>query len=186
MSIDKVTKDKKRVISLPKAIKIMQDYKLLNYNAYQTLVKNGYSKKYADANARYTIEACSQRIKDSLELVQDTTNKEVASTVNDLYGVIGITREKVLKEYQSIVEQNINIAVKLRALEPLLKQEGINWDDKQQNQAQAVNIVSHILYVCRTRHIVRHDYRYAMGGGDTNQRKVTNNIYTPPPYLTTK
>ena len=141
MSKDTLHKENKSKMSLQKAIKIMNDYKANNFNAYKTLKANGYSEKYALANARYTIEACSNRIKESLQLVKDIDSKEVSTVTSSLYDIVGISREKVLKEYQSIVEQNINIAVKLRALEPLLKQEGINWVEKEQNQAQAVQIV---------------------------------------------
>ena len=131
----------KRTMSLPKAIKIMQDYKRLNYNAYQTLKANGYSEKYALANARYTIEACSQKIKESLDIDTNTNSKDVALTTSNLYEAIGLSKQEVLNELVKIIKQDLNFAVKLRALEPFVRQEGIKWDEKETQQAQSVSIV---------------------------------------------
>lgn len=116
----------------------MSDYQKNNYNACKTLLENGYSEQYAEANARYTIDACSDRIKQSLQIQDATSNKDVAKT---LYDVIGLTREDVLNELAKIIKQDLNYAVKLRALEPFVRQEGIKWDEKETQQAQSVSIV---------------------------------------------
>lgn len=138
MSKEKVTGIDNRRISLQRAVKIMSEYQKNNYNAFKTLIDNGYSEQYAKANARYTIDACSDRIKQSLQIEQATDNKEVAKT---LYDVIGLTKEDVLNELAKIIKQDLNYAVKLRALEPFVRQEGIKWDEKETQQAQSVSIV---------------------------------------------
>ena len=135
-----VSTEVKRVISLPKAIKIMKDYKRNNFNAFKTLMENGYTEKYAQANSRYTIQACSDRIRDSLAITNED-NKEVANTVTDLYAIVGLSKEEVLNELAKIIKQDLNFAVKLRALEPFVRQEGIKWDEKETQQAQSVSIV---------------------------------------------
>ena len=140
MNTDSSNKEVKRVISLPKAIKIMKDYKRNNFNAFKTLVENGYTAKYAQANSRYTIKACSDRIKTSLAITDDSTNKEVSETVTDLYAVIGLSKEEVLQELAKIIKQDINLAVKLRAMEPFVRLQGIKWDEKETQQAPQVVI----------------------------------------------
>lgn len=134
----KTTKDR-RVISIDKAIKLMDDYKKNNFNAYKTLIQNGYSESYAMKQAKYTLTAAKEKIQEALQIQGDT--KEVATKASDLYSVVGLSREQILKEYQSIIQQNINLAVKLRALEPLIRQEGIKWDEKETQQAPSVSIV---------------------------------------------
>lgn len=141
MSKEVTQEVQKRVIPLSKAIKIMKDYKKNNFNAFKTLLDNGYSESYAHANARYTIQACSDRIKESLAITNDDTSKEVANTVTDLYATVGLSKEEVLNELVKIIKQDLNYAVKLRALEPFVRQEGIKWDEKETQQAQAVQIV---------------------------------------------
>ena len=135
MSKERVTGIDNRRISLQKAVKIMSDYEKSNYNAYQTLLKHGYSEQYAKANARYTIDACSDRIRQSLQLDNVKDNKEVAKT---LYEVIGLSKEEVLNELVKIIKQDLNYAVKLKALEPFVRQEGIKWDEKDDIQAPQI------------------------------------------------
>lgn len=133
----KDTKKDKRKLPIDKAVKILADYKKNNYNAYKTLIENGYSEIYAKANARYTINSAKDKVDSALELDYSKSVKDTAST---LYDVVGLSREEILKEYQSIIQQNINLAVKLRALEPLIRQEGIKWDEKEAQQAPSVAI----------------------------------------------
>jgi len=131
----------KRTIALPKAIKIMQDYKRFKYNAYKTLINNGYTVKYALANARYTIEASSDKVKQSLLIDQkDQNSKEISTLTEGLYEAIGLSKQEVLNELVKIIKQDINLAVKLRALEPFIAQEGIKWDQKETIQAPQVAI----------------------------------------------
>jgi len=131
----------KRNIPLPKAIKIMQDYKRFKYNAYKTLINNGYTIKYALANARYTIEASSDKVKQSLLIDQkDQNSKEISTLTEGLYEAIGLSKQEVLQELVKIIKQDINLAVKLRALEPFIAQEGIKWDQKETIQAPSVAI----------------------------------------------
>lgn len=125
-------------MTLDKAIKLMDDYKRNNFNGYKTLMQNGYSENYALKQARNCLQSAREKIQNALNITGDT--KEIAQKTSDLYSVVGITREQVLKEYQSIINQNINIAVKLRALEPLIRQEGIKWDEKETQQAPQVVI----------------------------------------------
>lgn len=131
------TKDR-RVIPLEKAMKLMNDYKANNYNGYKTLIENGYSESHSLKQAKITLDRARERIEQALELKGD--KKEVIEQASNLYSVIGVTREDILKEYRSILEQNINLAVKLRALEPLIRQEGIKWDEKEEQKAPQVVI----------------------------------------------
>jgi len=144
----------KRTIALPKAIKIMQDYKRFKYNAYKTLINNGYTVKYALANARYTIEASSDKVKQSYTIEassdkvkqsllidqKDQNSKEISTLTEGLYEAIGLSKQEVLNELVKIIKQDINLAVKLRALEPFIAQEGIKWDQKETIQAPQVAI----------------------------------------------
>jgi uncharacterized phage-like protein YoqJ len=46
----------------------------------------------------------------------------------------------VLNELVKIIKQDLNYAVKLRALEPFVRQEGIKWDEKEEQKAPQVVI----------------------------------------------
>jgi transposase len=135
MNKEKVVK----TMSIDKAVKIINDYKKNNFNAYKTLIQNGYSESSALKQAKRTIDNAKDKIDNALQL-KDKDLRQTSEIVSDLYSVVGITREDVLKEYQSIVKQNINLAVKLRALEPLIHQEGIKWNDKEEQKAPSIVI----------------------------------------------
>jgi hypothetical protein len=61
----------------------------------------------------------------------------------DLYKRVGIQRENVLKQYKYVIEQTRDMSSKLKALSPLLKQEGIDLTNGgEQQQAPVINIVS--------------------------------------------
>jgi len=132
-------KSKAKSMSIDKAVKIINDYKKNNFNAYKTLIQNGYSESSALTQAKRTIDVAKNKIDTALQL-ENKNIRETSEIVSDLYSVVGLSREDVLKEYQSIINQNINLAVKLRALEPLIRQEGIKWDDKEESKAPQVVI----------------------------------------------
>jgi transposase len=134
----KTTKDTK-IMSIDKAVKLINDYKKNNFNAYKTLIQNGYSDSVALKQAKRTIDVAKDKIDSALQL-EHKSIRETSEIVSDLYSVVGLSREDVLKEYQSIINQNINLAVKLRALEPLIRQEGIKWDEKEEQKAPSVVI----------------------------------------------
>jgi hypothetical protein len=138
MSKERIKDKTKRKMPMDKAVKILSDYKRNNFNGYKTLIDNGYSEIYSKANSRFTLNAAKDKVDNALQL-KDIG--DVKDTANTLYDVIGLSKQDVLNELVKIIKQDINLAVKLRALEPFVKQEGINWVEKEHNQAQAVQIV---------------------------------------------
>lgn len=137
--VERKTTKNTKIMSIDKAVKLINDYKKNNFNAYKTLLQNGYSESSALKQAKRTIEVAKQKIDSALQL-KDKDISETSEIVSDLYSVVGLSREDVLKEYQSIIQQNINLAVKLRALEPLIRQEGIKWDEKEEQKTPQVVI----------------------------------------------
>jgi hypothetical protein len=130
----------KRHIPLPKALKIMQDYKKNNYNGKKTLLENGYTELTADKAAKTILTSARERVSESLQLDRATTTAEVSDTVDNLFAVIGMERSEVLGYFRDIIRQDLNYAVKLRALEPLLREVGVNWLDKQVDSTPSVVI----------------------------------------------
>ena len=130
----------KRQIPLPKALKIMSDYRKNNYNGKKTLIENGYTEMTADKAAKTILTSAKERVSDSLQLDKSASVTDVSNTVEDLFAVIGMSREETLGYFRDIIRQDLNYAVKLRALEPLLRVLGVNWLDKAEEKQPSVVI----------------------------------------------
>lgn len=104
---------------LEKAKKVLQAYKEHNYNARKALPTVGYSGNNARANGGRTIDTAVNRLAQS-------GNK------NEILEYLGMTRKNIAEEYTKVIKQDKNYPAKLRALEPLLKHEGIQWDETKQ------------------------------------------------------
>lgn len=130
----------KRQIPLPKALKIMSDYKRNNYNGKKTLLENGYTELTADKASKQILTSAKERVGESLQLDKATSASEVSDVVGDLFAVIGMPRDEVIGYFRDIIRQDLNYAVKLRALEPLLRVLGVNWLDKPVESTPSVVI----------------------------------------------
>ena len=107
-------------MSMPveKAKKVLEAYKEHNYNAGQALKSVGYSGNNARANSGRTIDTA--------------VNALVRANEKDaLLEFVGLTSKQLADEYQSVITQNKNYPAKLRAMEPLLKKQGIQWDEEK-------------------------------------------------------
>ena len=101
---------------LEKAKKILKTYKDNNYNAKKSLIAVGYSKETADMQSARTIDTAVN------SLVRAGDHKSI-------YEFVGVNQDDIAKEYREVIKQNKNYPAKLRALEPLLKLNGIQWDE---------------------------------------------------------
>jgi hypothetical protein len=119
-----------------RATKIVKDLKANNFDQKKTLLDNGYSETTATHNSGRAIRNAHETVKRALDLPEDKSIQDTA----DLLEVVGITQAELLNEYKSIIEQNINLAVKLRAMEPLLRTKSIKWDSNEEQKVPPVNI----------------------------------------------
>lgn len=115
-------------MSMPidKAKRVLKAYKEHNYVATEALPAVGYSSTTARKAAARTI---------------DTAVKSLAQSGDkDVLKWLGMTEDDLAAEYGEIIKQNKNYPAKLRALEPLLKKKGIQWDNEKTTNAPTVNI----------------------------------------------
>lgn len=111
-----------------KAKKVLQAYKDTNYNAKKALISVGYSKETADMQSARTID--------------NAVNSLARAGAHDaLLEFAGMTSADLSREYKSVITQNKNFPAKLRAMEPLLKKKGIEWDnDKPVTTVPVLNL----------------------------------------------
>ena len=123
-------------MSPTKASKLLGDYAKNNYNAYKTLIENGYSEKTARKNAGRTIQTANDVVKSSLE-IQTDSKEETAKSVLD---IVGITREEVLNQLKTIALNERDYTSAIKVLSVFSKELGVQLDDTEQNKAPSVNI----------------------------------------------
>lgn len=117
---------------LEKATNLIRDYKDSNYNASKTVQKNGYSKSYANSVATKVIDKAYK-----------TVAKEIINSDNPQRSAMlftGLSPEAVKNEYLKIILQDKDLTNKLKALLPLLKENGIVFEDNQTTQKPVVNL----------------------------------------------
>jgi hypothetical protein len=112
---------------LEKAKTILKAYKDSNYKASQALPPLGYSGNNVRANSGQII---------------DTATRAVASSGDKdaILEFLGMTSRDVSREFKKIIEQDKNYPAKLRALEPLLKKQGIQWEEQKINMNPTLNL----------------------------------------------
>jgi len=137
----KVKVKRGRTMPVERAMKLMSDYAKNNFNMYKTLIENGYSHDTANKQAGPTMKRARDIVKERLEIREDVSTREVATQTKSLYETLGISREMIVERFKELIMQNTHPAVALRALEPLIKQEGVNWVEKQGDSAPTVNII---------------------------------------------
>ena len=119
-----------------KASKILSDYARNNFNAYKTLVENGYSKKTALKNAGRTIQTANDIARKALN-IETTDKKEVATSVLD---IVGITKEEVLNQLKNIALNDKDFTNALKVLSVFSKELGVNINETDQNKSPQVSL----------------------------------------------
>ena len=101
----------------------------------QAMLMAGFSQNSADKQAKRALTTALKR--------QTLLGIEGAEKYSNLYERVGIGREDVLKQYVHVIEQNRDYSSKLKAMAPLLKQEGIDLTPgAETQQAPIISIVS--------------------------------------------
>lgn len=109
-------------------------------SVYKAGVLAGFAPSTMNKQGKRVIETALERARALSELHREEKGerKEI-----QLYDRVGIPRENVLKEYRYVIEQQRDMSSKLKAMAPLLKQEGIDLTSgTEQTQAPVINIVS--------------------------------------------
>ena len=118
-----------------KATKLLSDYAKNNYNAYKTLLENGYSETTAKAQAKKILNSATNRVASQLQLdTRDT--KEVAKKS---YEIVGLQPEDIAEKLKEIATSK-DYTNALKILSVLAKDIGLNITDNEQQKAPAVNI----------------------------------------------
>jgi Holliday junction resolvasome RuvABC DNA-binding subunit len=120
-----------------KASKLLSDYARNNYNAYKTLIQNGYSEKTADKVSKDVLQRASRVVKTQLHLDKELDTKETAQTALD---ILGVSREEVVKQLKMIAFNEKDFTNALKVLAILSKDIGINLTEPDQNKAPQVNL----------------------------------------------
>lgn len=123
-------------IQLQKAKKVLKNFEESNFNAKEALEKSGYSKNVASKKSKQIINTAIRKVaKEDIQQLVSSSNP-----MGTLLQRVGLTREDVLTEYLKIVFQDKDLTNKLKALVPLLKPEGIAWDEEHANTAPTLNL----------------------------------------------
>lgn len=100
-------------------------------NVRQSALKAGYKDSYASKQGYRIVErALKYQINRALEVIEskDKTTLEVKDALASL---IGYNSEDIGEQFKKIVEQDRDYSSKLKALTPLLKEQGINIQDTE-------------------------------------------------------
>ena len=124
------------MMSTTKATKILKDYHANNFNAYKTLIENGYSEETANKQSKRTIEAAQKLVNKKLEL----TNTDIKETATDVFQLVGMSRQDVIDELTKVLQQDRDFTNKLKAMKPLLDALNYRLDDENVQKAPSVNI----------------------------------------------
>lgn len=124
----------KSYMSPKKAIKILSDYNKNGFNAYKTLIENGYTEMTAMKASKGVLQTAQKAIEQKMDIKGDSP-KEVSGSV---LGLLGITREDIIKELLKVIEQDRDYTNKLKAMSPVLREIGINLDNEEQKSNVAV------------------------------------------------
>ena len=117
---------------IEKATNIIRSYKENNYNAKKTAKDNGYSETYADTRATKVVDSAYKAVAREIIASDSPRNTALAFT--------GLTIADIQKEYLFIIQQNKDLTNKLKALAPLLKEQGVVFDDTQTTLAPTVKL----------------------------------------------
>jgi hypothetical protein len=101
-------------------------------NLKAAILAEGYSENTAHRQAKRTLET-------AIESVQERAIRGDA-TANEILEKVGLSSNELMGRYKYLVMESKNEAVSLKAMEPLLKTQGISWEDKQQASLPPVNI----------------------------------------------
>ena len=123
-------------MEISKARAIIKEYRDNGFKQGKALEKIGYSKKTAQVASGKIINRALHRIieEDRIALMESNNPKET------LLQMVGVTPQQVIGEYMAIIRQDKDLTNKLKALQPLLKQLGITWEEKQQQSAPVLNL----------------------------------------------
>ena len=124
------------MMSPTKASKLLSDYSKNNFNAYKTLIENGYSEKTAKAVAKRTLATADKVVKDKLQL----TNNDVKETAKSVFDIVGISQEETIMELVKVLKQDRDFTNKLKAMKPLLDALNYKLDDDNTQKAPSVSL----------------------------------------------
>lgn len=107
-------------MSMPveKAKIVLKAYKDKHYNAKEALTSVGYGLTTAEGAAGRTMDRASASIARSGDR-------------DAILEYLGTTPEEIAREYMAVVKQNKNYPAKLRAMEPLVRKQGIVFNEEQ-------------------------------------------------------
>lgn len=115
----------------------MKDYAKNNYNAKKTLLENGYSENTANKIPGVILESARKRVNESL---YDNQEKSIKETSKDVFELIGITREDIIKELKTVILQDKDFTNKLKAMKPLLDSMDYRLDSDSTQKTPTVSL----------------------------------------------
>lgn len=122
---------------LEKAKHIIKEYKKAGFNATKGLVNAGYKESTATKQSKAVINSALNKV------ITEETKEVVNSSIsprNKLLQLVKITEDQLMNEYMKIVLQDKDFTNKLKAMLPLLKTQGIVWEDNQTTVNPTLNL----------------------------------------------
>ena len=123
---------------LQKAQKVISEYRKAGFNASKGLVNAGYAKDSATKQSKKIIESALKKVTD--EEIKKTVYDSSLSPRSKILQMVGMSEGELINEYMYIVKQNKDLTNKLKAMLPLLKTQGIVWEDSNTTVNPTLNL----------------------------------------------
>jgi hypothetical protein len=110
-----------------KAKAILKSYQEHDYNASKALQAIGYTKDTSNKQSKPVLNRAIRAIaKEQLKTIESSDNP-----MRDLFAIVNASSTDVITEYVKIWKQDKDLATKLKALLPLLRELGLTWNEEQ-------------------------------------------------------
>lgn len=108
------------------------------YNIRRSAIKAGFAESTASDQGKRILETALKRAEERAM----TASREESEEATKLLDKIGLSREKLYGEWRKIVEQDRDLGMKWKAMNPVLMADGVNFGETQQNVTVPVFQVS--------------------------------------------
>lgn len=109
------------------------------FNIKRSAIKAGFTENTADKQGKSILQTALKRAQ---ERAVQTEDKGASTEAQRLLDNIGLTRADVYGEWRKIVEQDRDLGMKWKAMNPVLMADGVNFGETQSNVTVPVFQVS--------------------------------------------
>ena len=127
---------KGKTTDVNKATKLLADYEKNNYNAYKTLIENGYAETTAKKASRRMLSGATKAVARSIAQSKELSTSEIRSSLE----ILGVSREDVVEQLNKIAFNQRDYGNALKVLGILAKDIGISLETSENMVKPVINI----------------------------------------------